>query len=192
MALGKLTKDLKSEPFYGRLNDDEYLRNLYRGHENLFQEDAWYWDAIEKYKGTSWYERLAANPNLRLRAPYYSPNFGDNVGLELFGDSSPWDNYYGEFRQKANDYLSEMVNQMGQQDYDSATGQVAREKLAGINPDISGGQGISPGSASENDQPFGAPVPMAHSEQAQQLVDFGLNFVTSVFSMAQGLIQNRS
>lgn len=164
----------------------KYLASVY-GEDRVdeFDSDKWYYDMIEKYRGTPYYDYLASNPYLVWNNAAFSPNFWQSIG-EVFQDTSARDNYYGALRQSAGGFFNEWQKQMAQQGYDSASSQVERERAAGINPDISGGQGITPGSAAENDQPF-SPVAMHTAEAQSNLVEFGLNFISSVFGMVEGI-----
>lgn len=157
--------------------------------EGFEDPDKWYFDAIEKYKGTDLYERLAANPHLFWNNEDFSPNLLQQFG-EGLGDYQARMAYYEDLRNKANSYLTDQTNMISQQNYDSAAAQVAREKAAGINPDISGGQGISPGAAAENDQPAMPPT-VSSSSSLAEISSMGVKFVSSVFSIAQGVYAMR-
>lgn len=157
-----------------------------RGYNNAYS-DKWYWDAIAQYKGTSWYDQLAANPYLvENNAAFYNDSWRDFL-WQAFGNNDAERNYYGTLRNQANQYMSDIVAQMRQQEYDSAVSQVERERSAGINPDISGGQSITPGAAAENDQPAGAFPEVSTAPAFSQVAEYGLNFVTSVFGMVEGI-----
>lgn len=151
--------------------------------------DDWFWDAIEQYKGTKWYDVLASNPYLLANNPYAASDW-DNFMLDVFGSNEPWRKHAQSLRTQSNEWLSMMLQQMRQEGYDSAEAQMQREKLAGVNPDISGGQGITPGAAAENDQPispntFGTGP--TSPEQLGSIAKAGINFVSQVFSMSQGV-----
>lgn len=157
-----------------------------RGYNNAYS-DKWYWDAIQQYKGTSWYDQLASNPYLvENNAAFYNDSWRDFL-WQAFGNNDAERNYYGGLRNQANQYLSDILAQMRQQEYDSAASQVERERAAGINPDISGGQTITPGAAAENDQPAGDFPAVSTAPAFSEVVEYGLNFVTSVFGLVEGI-----
>lgn len=184
VASGPTKKNIMSD--INTINPSTGKAYVYRGRNNAFN-DSWYWQAIEKYRGTQWYDKLASNPHLVENNAAFVPDVWQDFLYSVFGNNDAERNYYGALRNQANQYLSDTLDQMRQEGYDSAPAQVAREKSAGINSDINGGQGITPGAAAENDQPS-LPFPDVSTAPAfSQVAEYGLNFVTSVFGMVEGI-----
>lgn len=138
---------------------------------------------IEQYKGKSWYDQLLTNPWLAGNQAIFSPNLGQNI-LSLFGDDSAEDKYYAELRSNRSQWLSEFLEKMRQQDYNSPLQQAQREQLAGINPDLAGN--IEPGAAAENDQPM-----LGHPSFGQPF-DIGQlgSFFMNIYSLASGFAKD--
>lgn len=152
----------------------------------LNMSDDWYDKAIEQYKGTSYYDTLASNPYLVRNAAPFSPSFGDKFA-QMFGDYSAGNRYYADLHNRAAGYLNEQIEKMRQESINLAPGQVAQMRAAGLNPDL---QGVQPGSAAENDQPF-EPASFPDAIHPQEIVttvaQTGISLVSEVMSMAQGI-----
>lgn len=148
--------------------------------------DDWYWKAIEKYKGSSFYDTLANNPYLVANNNPFQGTLLQNIG-EAFGDFSAEFNYYQNLRSQANQYFANVVDQMRQQEYNSPSAEVARMRAAGINPDLNGGQNIDPGSAAENDQPL-QPMEANNGQTGiAEVTSLAVGFLSNVISMYQGI-----
>lgn len=153
----------------GSYSDEEYLKQ------------------IEQYKGNSWYNRLLENPWMRSKQAEFSPSFWQDLGETLFQDYSARDSYWAGLQSNQNQWLSDMLQQLHQQDYDSPAEQVSREKQAGLNPDLAPGS-ISPGSAAENDQPI-SPVAFPQGSDSGDVVQTigstAMSFCSNLIGMAQ-------
>ena len=155
------------------------------GATSTFTDDA-YRAQIAQYAGTSFYDRLLENPFLRSKNAEFTPSFWQRLGMDLFGDYSASDNYYAQLQSQSNQWLADMLSQLHQQDYDSASSQVERERAAGLNPDLTGG--ISPGQAAENDQPItpiGFPMGSDTGDAVKMIGSSALSFVSNLLGMAQ-------
>lgn len=139
---------------------------------------------IEKYKGTPYYEQMVNNPYLFGVNSDFSPNFGQAFMETVFTDTSARDRYYQELVSQRNSYLSNLVNLIEQTKYNSPENQLALEKAAGLNPDLTGISGT--GMASENDQPA-APVNMPDESLAPQIAHVGITLVTSLFNFGKAI-----
>lgn len=147
--------------------------------DGYFDDD--YLAEIEKYKNTPYYQQLLTNPWLAGNQAKFSPTFFQKVG-SWFGDNSARDRYYSDLQSNRSQWLSEYLDRMRQQEYDSPTAQVERERAAGLNPDLNGN--ITPGSASENDQPLQS-VEMPTNSFVQEIGSMGMQFISQVIGMAQ-------
>lgn len=163
--------------FYQRIKDE------------LTPNDNAYMEQIEQYKGTPYYEQLANNPWLYSKNAAFSPTFLQGLSESLLGDTSARDAYYGDLKNKQNQFLSEVLNAQHQEEYNSAGAQMQRERAAGLNPDLNGGSGIDAGAAADNDQPFSeSPTSMFGSSDSVkevgsiilQAVSFGQSFVSGL------------
>lgn len=163
----------------------------YQDVAEFLQSDFDYLDSIEKYKGTDYYNTLLSNPHLRASSNGYTPsglenlgNFMLNVGSfglagsSVFSDASR-SRYYEDLQQKSNQFLNEKLDLMRQQDYNSESAQASRQRLAGLNPDLTGG--VSGSSAPENDQPIST------SEMPDSAPDI-LNIASIPFSLVNGIM----
>lgn len=154
-----------------------------RGYSN---DDA-YLKLIEQYKDKSYYNRLLENPWLFSKQAPFSPSTTQELSRSIFGDYSAWDNYYGLIQGNQSEWLSKMVDQMEQQDYNSPINQVAREGAAGLNSDLLGN--IEPGSAAENDQPSQGGIAM-NPNGSSGMLDASkgvLDFIGKIFQFGQSI-----
>lgn len=150
--------------------------------KSLGNPDQWYEDAISQYKGSSFYDTLKTNPYLVGNNAEFSPTLLQSLG-ELFGDSSARDRYYADLRSKANEWYSQQIEAMRQQDYNSAPSQVNQMRVAGLNPDL---QDVQPGSAAENDQPIGNGPQMSSEDSISAFA----NLTLQAYSFASGFAKD--
>lgn len=195
---------------------DQYIQELYRGMYgkdfdssdqtavdaygkivNKYGSDLSYLDSIEKYRGTSYYDTLYSNPYLLGRNKDYTP-----TGLESLGDTildfaslgiagSPFSSggkarYEQDLLSQSNQFFTDTVDKYRQEQYNSEGAQAERLRQAGVNPDLTGG--VSPGQASENDQPSG-PVSMQGSQDANilQAASIPFTLVSGIMDMYKGI-----
>lgn len=153
--------------------------------------DAWYEQylkSIEQYKGTSFYNELLNNPYAsRQDAPL---NFFQQLWKGFTGTSAAETNFYNQREQSAAEYMSQILDAHRQQEYNDPAAQMARQKAAGLNPELNGGQNISSGEtpgATPDDTP---PVVEAVDDLAagSQVMSIGMSIFQNVFS-AVGAIQ---
>lgn len=87
----------------------------------------------------------------------FSPTFWQDLGERWFNDYSARDRFYAEQDQSADEYLSQLLDAQRQQEYNSPSAQAARERAAGLNPDVTGvGTGEQPAvGANPDDTPPG-------------------------------------
>lgn len=176
-------------------NMDSYINSVVNADKFSKPSDDDYMNQIQQYKNESWYNRLLENPFLYSKQPEFSPNFFQRL-LEGYEDFTARDRYYADLLSRQQDWLSNMLSQMHEQDYNSASQQASRMKQAGINPDLNGG--VSAGEASENDQaPLPSPSMGADSSQAvNDLSTSALGFLSGIMNLGssfqniRGLINN--
>lgn len=150
-------------------------------HNGYYDDD--YLAEIEKYKNEPWYNNLLTNPWLAGNQASFTPNLGQSIMSALFNDDSAERKYYAELQSNRSQWLSEFVEKMRQQEYNSAPNQAQLTKEAGINPALAG-NADSP--ASENDQPlfghpsFGAPL---------GLPEIG-SFFMNIYTLASGFAKD--
>lgn len=143
--------------------------------------DDWYDQAIEQYRGTSYYDTLASNPYLVRNAAGFQPSAGDKFA-EAFGDRSAGNRYYADLHNRAAGYLNEQIEKMRQEGVNLAPGQVQQLRAAGVNPDL---QGVVAGNAAENDQPF-SPVDIPEATHPQQIFGEVAQLALNAYSFASG------
>ena len=118
----------------------------------------------------------------------YNPNliqdtFWDQTS-NFFGARSNADVSRLEMLQKRNDALNQLVNQKGEQDYNSEAEQMARLRSAGVNPDLQGG--VDPSQATEGHEPE-QPISFSGlSTGADVAQGFSKAFMTAL-SLTQGV-----
>lgn len=154
------------------------------------QNQTWNNSMYEAYlNGQSWLtpeqrKYMMSNPWLVSNQASYTPGFWDN----LFDPERGEREYYGQMRSNAMDWASKALENFRQQNYDSASQQVAREQMAGLNPDLNGQ--VTPGSAAENDESGQPPLPLGSSSEAfEKIGGAALKFFQFIMSGAQS-IQN--
>lgn len=133
--------------------------------------------------------------------PYANVNYRKSWGqalLGMLGFRTNYDNYLEGMRLQAQEYENNLLLKQKDEQYDSATEQVQRERAAGLNPDLTGN--VSAGeSASMRDD--GNPPVMPESD-FDNVINFASSVVQGVhmaFSLASGvtslssqLLDNRS
>lgn len=152
---------------------------------NVYNDD-WYDQQLEQYKGTAYYDTMAANPYLVRNNAEFSPTLGNFIA-EALGDYSARDAYYGNLRNQANQWYAQQLESMRQQDYNSAASQANQLRAAGLNPDL---QQVQPGSAAENDQPI-SPAPDMHPrpDGVSEIASLAQGFLTNVLGLYQSIQQ---
>lgn len=175
------------------------------------QWDSWYQNtylkAIEKYKGTQYYQQLLDNPYAQYQdagrstiSTLFDPNngFGSRLlnGL-TFGlgsaigdaiDNSAQSRLDSDRQQTAMEELSRIEGLMQQNNYNSSASQVARDIAAGLNPDIVGASGGAPAAdnpgVNETDSPASPNDVMADAmASVQGIGSMASNFLTGCMNM---------
>lgn len=164
-------------------NPESYGRNQWYAWANKYRQD------IEQYKGTSYYDQLANNPYLDYQeAPL---NFFDRLWRNMTGTSAKETDFQNQRQQSAQEYYAQVMDAMRQEQYNSPQAQMARMKEAGINPELSGGEGISsgePGSAAPDDTPPAA-TPTEDAAAAGNIMSLGFGLFQNAISAIGGIQQ---
>lgn len=93
----------------------------------------------------SYAKQAEANPYVGRE---FSPTFWQSLGERWFQDYSARDRFYAEQDQAADEYIAQLIDAQRQQEYNSPGAQAARERAAGLNPDLTGvGTGEQPAPA---------------------------------------------
>lgn len=145
--------------------------------------DQMYLDAIKPYENESWYNQLMDNPFLRSK----QARFATDPLTEMFNYQGAAAAYYGGMRTDAMSWLDRKVQEMRQQDYNSAPEQVKRNAQAGINSDLAGN--VSPGDAAENDSPLEPSFANGTSDSGMQIAQAGLSFISNIISFGTQIQQ---
>lgn len=145
--------------------------------------DSQYLAQIEQYKGSSFYDYLLQNPWMYSKQGPFEPNLGQKIA-GLFNDNSAETNYYNTILSNQQQWLSEALEKFRQQEYNSASSQVERERVAGLNPDLNGG--VDAGSASENDQPLLGHPQFGFDGSLSSIGSFFMN----IYSLASGFAKD--
>lgn len=155
------------------------------GSKKFDYSDYAYLHEIEQYKNKPYYDNLLTNPWLWSKQGSFEPSILDKVRQAL-GDYSTEQNYYNSIVSNREQWLAEFLENMRQQEYNSASSQVAQLKQAGLNPDLSGN--VSAGGASENDQPLLA-NPQFGGDSSQIVSSLG-SFFFNAFQLASGFAKD--
>lgn len=143
---------------------------------------------MNQHKNEPWYDYLLNNnPYNTWKNETFAPNLWQQL-LESFGDDSARAKYEGDLKMRSNEWISNFVEQMRQQDWNNPSNQAMLERGAGLNPDLTGISGV--GSASENDQPNFGELPSMSHEQAQQQIGAFANMCMQAYSFASGIAKD--
>ena len=192
-----LREIFKSKQGYDFNPEDVQDLRLYQNLIDSSESDFAYLDSIDKYKGTSYYDTLYSNPYLVGRSKGYTPTALESIGdvalhlgtLGLSGSTfsdSGRKRYLEELQQNSNVYLNEQLDKMRQEEYNSAPAAAARERQAGLNPDLTGG--VQAGNAAENDQPLQPAKLPDQSGDVLQVAAIPFNFVNGIMSLYQSFL----
>lgn len=159
---------------------DQARQNPYYNTKAFDDNYRQYLQMIEKYRG---------NPELyqRLLQLYQYQQYTPGMWEGLFGDKSGYQDFYNQLHQQNMAAAQDLIDEYNQREYNDPQQQVAREKAAGINPELSGGQNISPGTAGDA-TPVREATPVTHPggdavSGTMQIFDFAKDVVTSVVGM---------
>lgn len=157
--------------------------NLARNDQGMNQSrwDAWYQEQLANSGlSGSLLEQARNNPYGSFQEP--ALNYFEKLWKGLTGVSAKEQDFYNQRQQAAQEYLAQLQDTQRQQAYNDPAAQMAREKAAGLNPELSGGEGISSGEA------VGA-VPDETPPNVQGAAD-EVGQVGNIMSLGFGLFQN--
>lgn len=139
---------------YKRVDEGNGRWSVHYGEED-------YLDSIEQYRGTEWYDQLAANPYLTDGNSYHA-NWAESSILEgILGDYSRRENFYAEMARNRDEYKAEILKKIQEAQHNSTQEQVARDAAAGLNPDLTGPSTSGQITAAPQDEnPPSAPEPL--------------------------------
>lgn len=145
-----------------------------------------YMSVAERYKGTEYYDLFMANPYLTFQQ--YSPTVGD-MFASLFGSNAGADRFYQSRIDQGTEYMNKILAQIQAESHNSTSAQVARDRAAGLNPDLTGDV-TSAGQTTpvpEDTTPPEFPTAGAESMQALgSIASTGLSFVNGILGFVQG------
>lgn len=160
-----------------------------------YNEDE-YMSGIEQYRGTEWYDQLAANPYLTDENSFQADWWTANIAEGLFGDTSKRENWYAEMARNRDEYKAEILKKMQEAKHNSTAAQVQRDQAAGLNPDLTGVSEAGQMSAAPQDEnPPGAPefAPMSENlAAAGQIGTLAMNIFNGIFDFGRMIQQFRS
>ena len=106
------------------------------------QRDA-YLEKIKPYEGTEFYQQLLDNPYYQYQE--FSPTFWQQLWSGMTSDYSPMHTFYNDRATSGDEYLSQVLDTMRQQNYNDPANQLLRRERAGLNDALSGGSQIGAG-----------------------------------------------
>lgn len=165
-------------------SDKEFLKAVVKGTgaSRQYNDDA-YLSQIAEYSDKPFYQYLLTNPWLWSKQGRFSPNLFQQIA-ESLGDFSARDNYDNTILSNQQQWLSEALEKFRQEQYNSPLEQVAREKMAGLNPDLNGN--VDSGMASENDQPILGHPQFGSDGSLESIGSFFMN----VYQLASGMAKD--
>lgn len=178
MALGEVIAGS-----YLRNTRDAVNSNLARNDAGMTQSqwDAWYQEQLAKSGlSGSLLEQARNNPYGSFQAAPL--NYFESLWKGLTGVSAKEQDFFNQRQQAAQEYLAQLQDVQRQQAYNDPAAQMAREKAAGLNPELSGGEGISSGEAAGAAPDDTPPNVQGASDEIGQ--------VGSVMSLGFSLFQN--
>ncbi len=129
-------------------------------------------------------ENLKASNPYKDRTYTYSPW---QQFLSMMGFRTEADSFRDNMQVQAAEYDAQMALMQYENEYNSPAQQVARMRAAGLNPDISGGNGIDSGNTNGPGQDPSTPMQTTHEEGMLGQIATGL---MSIFSSAVGIVSN--
>lgn len=183
--------------------DTELLNQLrkeygFEGRENSVGFSNWlkwydyYLGVIAQYKGTQYYDMLVNNPYVRYQQ--YQPTAGEQIG-RVFGLQDQEVRYQQERQNAAMDYLSKILGNVQENNYNSTASQVARDQVAGFNDTLSGSI-ANDTAAANNETDTGRPDTSIGDDSALDVIgsaidlgQFGVSFVQGCLGMFQSFQQ---
>lgn len=129
---------------------------------------------------------LDANP---YRGQRYEKSPWQNI-LTALGFRTQADAWAENMNVQAAEYDAAIAQKAYDEQYNSATAQAERLRAAGVNPDISGGENISPGEAASLPQDPSTPMQSTGQEEALGQVASFASTIMSCFSTAVGMVQS--
>lgn len=187
MALGEVIAGS-----YLRNTRDAVNSNLARNDAGMTQSqwDAWYQEQLAKSGlSGSLLEQARNNPYGSYQAP--ALNYFESLWKGLTGVSAKEQDFYNQRQQSAQEYLAQLQDVQRQQAFNDPAAQMAREKAAGLNPELSGGEGISSGEAAgaaPDDTPPNVQGTADEIGQVGNIMGLGFSLFQNAFS-AIGAIQ---
>lgn len=164
------------------LDYDQQSKNRLYGTQYFDSTYQRYMDYIEQYRGnTELYDRL--------KDLYQFTAYNPSNKESFWGDTSGIQDYYNSAFQSAMNNALQIVDEYNQRDYNDPASQMSREKNAGLNADLNGGQNITPGEAGDatpDPQPL---TPSLHDGSAPgfDFAQMGMNFVSGLTSLIHGV-----
>ena len=157
-----------------------------------------YFDAnYERYM--SFIDQFKDNEELynRLKDLFQFTAYSPSNKESFWGDTSGIQDYYNQAFGNAMQAAQQIVDEYNQRDYNSPSAQVAREKAAGLNPALNGGQNISPGTAGDATPEGVVPAAADHTAEGADtalqtglsFAQLGMNFMTGITSLIGGVQQ---
>lgn len=116
----------------------------------------------------------------------YSESPWQSLLSSVFGIRTGADAWRENMAVQSAEYQAQMAMKQYDEEYNLPINQVARMRAAGLNPDLNGGQSISPGEAANPGQDPSVPMQSQGSEGIAMSVANGL---MSCFSSALGMVQ---
>lgn len=184
-------------------SDNPYSLRWKQWYENTYLK------AIEKYKGTSYYQQLLDNPYSQYQdagqsvlGKLFDPNegfwnkilngvtlgLGNSIGSSI--DNSAQEKLDASRQQAAMEELSRIEGLMQENSYNTSQAQVQRDIAAGLNPDLVGASGgaaaaSNPG-VNETAEPLSpADVHSQAMESVTGIAGMASNFLSGCFNMIQ-------
>lgn len=146
-------------------------------YKGQFIDEQSYLDYISQFQGSDWYNQFL-NAYNTYKSQSFNPNWFQQLGYDMFGDSRAWDNFENTRLSSFWDTFGRITDAMHQENYSLPSEELARRKAAGINDDLSGGNAIGSGSPGNIDQ----------AEMAVPSLNDGSNMIQDISNVGQTII----
>lgn len=155
-------------------------------YKGQFIDEQSYLDYISQFQGTDWYNQFL-NAYNSYKSQSFNPNWFQQLGYELFDDTSAWNNFENTRLSAFWDNFGRINDAMHQENFSLPSAELARRKAAGINDDLSGATQIGSGTPGNIDQAdMAVPALNDGSNMIQDISNVGQTIISTALQLYSG------
>lgn len=155
-------------------------------YKGQFIDEQSYLDYISQFQGTDWYNQFL-NAYNSYKSQSFNPNWFQQLGFELFDDTSAWNNFENTRLSAFWDNFGRINDAMHQENFSLPSAELARRKAAGINDDLSGATQIGSGTPGNIDQAdMAVPALNDGSNMIQDISNVGQTIISTALQLYSG------